>query len=189
MKLILASQSPYRQKQLQSLGLPFGSHSPAINEEEWKNRNLESVELASVLAQEKALSLKARFPEDALLGGDQVVLLDGKILGKPASKERAQEQLAQMSGRTHQLLTAIYLHTPEKAFQHLDVTEITFRALSSQQIDRYVEIDQPLDCAGSYKIEAAGPRLIESVNTKDPTAIVGLPLLTLMSWLYELGLA
>ena len=135
----------------------------------------------------------ARFPTAVVIGSDQVCALGPTILGKPATAARAEQQLAQLAGRTHRLLTAVAIvHRSGELAQNdefLDDTALTMRPLCSDEIARYVAADQPLDCAGSYKIEGLGIALFQSVETRDATAIIGLPLLELSTLLRRLGYA
>jgi septum formation protein len=122
-----------------------------------------------------------------VIGGDQVAALDSEILGKPGSFEKACEQLMKMQGRTHRLITA--LHVVHGGIGHpiLDITEIEMRPLTRAQIENYVRRDQPLDCAGSYKIEKSGLVLVRDLRTKDFSSIQGVPLIALTNLLEKLG--
>jgi septum formation protein len=122
-----------------------------------------------------------------ILGSDQVVAFDGKILGKPGSKEAARDQLRALAGATHALVTAIALAHGGKIIEHVDLTKLTMRSLTSEQIARYVDADDPIDCAGSYKLEARGITLFTAIDSADHTAIVGLPLIAVTSMLGWLG--
>lgn len=190
MQLVLASQSPYRKAQLQALGLRFISEQPLVDETALKKEGPKDLtELTRFLALRKAESLKAKHPAAILLGGDQIAELDGVRLDKPGTREAALVQLKKLRGRTHRLITSIALVSPLKTLQRTDVTSLTLRHLSDEEIAAYVDLDQPFDCAGSYKIERAGIGLIESIDSKDPSAIQGLPLISLMHGLNELGLS
>lgn len=187
-KLILASTSPYRKELLSRLAVPFEAMKPLIDEEKEKDPSLGPHALAEHLAALKAKSLASA--EALVLGGDQLVAFEGDILGKPGTQERAIEQLSRLSGETHELVTAICLAKPDGSLlRHLDVTRITFRKLSRAQIENVVRLDNPVDCAGSYKIERHGISLIEDLDTQDFTAIQGLPLLALSGMLTQCGLA
>ncbi|PIS10501.1 MAG: septum formation inhibitor Maf, partial [Bdellovibrio sp. CG10_big_fil_rev_8_21_14_0_10_47_8] len=141
--------------------------------------------LAVTLAEVKAHSLSTA--QNCVIGGDQLVSLEGEILCKPKSFEGACLQLAKMQGKTHQLITALCVIHGGQKIPLLDITEIEMRELSPQQIRAYVTMDQPLDCAGSYKIEKSGLVLVKSLNTKDFSAIQGLPLIQLVQTLTSLG--
>lgn len=114
-----------------------------------------------------------------ILGGDQLVSFEGRILGKPGTREKAISQLEMMSGKAHELVTAICLLEGSQKLEHVDITRIQLKNLSRKQIEKVVDLDQPFDCAGSYKIEKHGIALIEKIETEDFTAIQGLPLLAL----------
>lgn len=184
--LILGSTSPYRRELLTRLGLEFQCEAPRIDEEAEKDPNLSPADLASHLARLKALSLRS--PDRVIIGGDQLVSFEGRILGKPGSRDRAIEQLTQMSGKTHELLTAICVVAGDQVLEHLDRTRVTFKSLSLEQITRVVDLDEPWDCAGAYKFEKHGISLMDSIECQDFTAIQGLPLLALSRMLEKCGL-
>ncbi len=186
--LVLASTSRYRGELLARLGVPFLAAAPDCDEDAYKARGLAPRELAETLALAKAESLRAAHPGAAILGGDQLAALDGEILGKPGSEAAARAQLARLAGRTHTLFTAAALLAPGRVLRHTDVTHLTMRPLSAEQIARYVAADDPVDCAGSYKLERLGIALFERIESADHTAIVGLPLLALTSMLIEVGI-
>jgi septum formation protein len=177
MKLILASTSPYRRELLQRLAVPFEIAKPLIDEEKEKHPRFSPRELAEHLAQLKAKSLATH--DAIVIGGDQLVSFEGQVLGKPHTKENAVKQLQQMSGKVHELVTAICLVRRSEVQMHTDLTRIWLKSLTTQQIQRIVELDNPVDCAGSYKIEAHGIALVEKIETEDFTAIQGLPLIAL----------
>ena len=187
MHLILASTSCYRRELVARLGVPFTCHAPDCDEDSFKHLALAPEALAQRLAKEKAGSVSQRFPKAAVIGSDQLLEVDGMVLGKPGSAERAVEQLLLLSHKTHRLITAMVLQVGPKVFEHTDITELTFRPLTKLQAERYVATDNPVDCAGSYKFEAAGIRLVQSMISEDPSAITGLPLLRLGDWLTLLG--
>lgn len=189
MTLILASTSRYRRAQLERLGLHFTPIPPAFDEEREKGTPLPPGALALHLAQRKAESLRAAHPDATIIGSDQLVAVDDRILGKPGSEAQAVAQLEALSGRTHRLLTALVVLDPRGDFTHLDETRLTLRALGRPALERYVARDRPLDCAGAYKIEAGGMALFEGIETEDPSAIEGLPLLALVRRLSALGFA
>lgn len=189
MQLILASQSPYRKALLENFGLTFEAIAPAVNEDELKARGPQDlIELTRFLALQKALSLQAKFPKAILLGSDQVVEVEGHRLDKPGSHARAKDQLRELEGRSHRLITSLVVLAPSATYTFTDITTIHMRALSGDEIEAYLEVDRPYDCAGSYKIEKAGLALIARLETQDPSAIQGLPLLSLSEAFYNLGL-
>ncbi len=186
--LVLASTSPYRKELLARLGIPFSARAPLCDEEALKLAGEEPAAQALRLAREKALSLHASQPGAHILGGDQLVAFAGRCLGKPHTPENALSQLCAMQGKQHSLLTAIALVAPDGSLStHLDTHVMTMRALSEQELARYVARDQPLDCAGSYKIEAGGIALFERIEGADFTAIMGLPLIALSGLLRARG--
>jgi septum formation protein len=196
--LVLASTSPYRRELLARLGLPFRVRAPVCDEEALKRSlragagsgthvHLPPEQLAAELARAKAESLLDLEPGAAILGSDQVVALDDHILGKPGTAEQAARQLTMLAGRTHVLCTAVALLHGGRLLAHVDVTRLAMRPLDGAQIERYVAADMPLDCAGSYRLEARGVTLFEGIASADHTAIVGLPLIAVTSMLASLG--
>ncbi len=186
-RLILASTSPYRRALLERLGLPFDCMRPACDEDAYKRVILDPRQLAETLAWVKAESVAKLEPSAVVIGGDQVCVCDGTIHDKPGTAARAVEQLETLQGRSHRLLTAVCVVAAGRGRFHLDETTLHMRALSRQAIERYVERDSPLDCAGAYKLESRGIVLFEQIDTADHTAITGIPLLALTSILNELG--
>ncbi len=186
-EVILASSSVYRRALLERLGIPFRCVAPADQEEKYKLRGLAPRVLAEELARAKAESVARQFPSAIVIGSDQLATIDGQVLGKPGTPENAIDQLALLAGRTHELVTAVYLVGPVENVAFQNITRLTMRPLSSEQIARYVARDRPLDCAGSYKIEAAGIMLFERIETDDFSAITGLPLIQLTSALGQMG--
>jgi septum formation protein len=186
-QLVLASTSPYRRALLERLGVAFRAKAPVCDESLVKAAESDAIRLAERLAYAKAESLLDSEPGATIIGGDQLVLFEGKVLGKPLSVDRAVDQLLSMSGKVHELITAIVVRTGAQIFRHTDVTKLHMRPLSRPEIERYVQHEQPLDCAGSYKIESQGIALFERIDSEDQTAITGLPLIALVSILRELG--
>lgn len=171
--LVLASTSPYKRRLLERLGIPFLVDSPEAVEERHPQETPE--QMASRLAQEKALSLRVSHGEAFLLGADQVIALGDQIFSKPGTVQGAEHQLALLSGKTHTLLTAMALCTPTgEVLESMVQFEMEMRPLTEAEIRRYVALDQPLDCAGSYKIESYGIGLFRNTKGPDHTAIEGL---------------
>jgi septum formation protein len=189
MELILASTSPYRRALVERLGVPFRCVAPPVNEAALKAelRGATPRELAERLAMAKAASVEALEPGAVVIGGDQLVAFEGSILGKPGTAERAVAQLLAMSGRSHELITAIHVRHHGHAYTHTDVANLLLRCLTLTEIRRYVEVDHPLDCAGSYKLESKGIALFERIESADHSAIVGMPLIALMTILRSIG--
>jgi septum formation protein len=183
-ELILASTSPYRQEQLKDFGLQFRSVAPLVDEDALKaalpKKSRTGKKICVYLAQEKARSVAALHPSACVLGADQLVELNGHILGKPKTREGALAMLTKMQGRTHNLITSLVLITPKKTLRETVVVKIKMRRLSRNEILEYIYRDNPLDCAGSYKFEKSGLSLIEKMNVSDPSALIGLPLISLV---------
>jgi septum formation protein len=186
-ELVLASTSVYRRALLERLGVPFRACAPLCDEESFKRKHQDPRSLTESLAHAKATSLASLQPHAAIIGSDQVVSFRGQIFGKPRSLARAVDQLTAMAGQTHELVTALEVIRADRVFRHTDVTYLTMRQLSRSAIERYVSADQPLDCAGAYKLEARGIVLFEKIETDDHTAVTGLPLIALVTILRELG--
>lgn len=188
MGLVLASTSPYRKLLLERLGLPFVQKAPMCDEKALKNVPYPGAAgLARMLATAKVNSLVSESASDTIIGGDQIVELDGKVLDKPETVERAIDQLAELSGRSHRLATAVAVWDEGRLSTHVDITTLTMRTLELSAIKRYVEADRPEDCAGSYKLESRGITLFERIETADYTAIIGMPLMALTSMLRAIG--
>jgi septum formation protein len=185
--LVLASTSPYRRVLLARLGVPFRCVAPNFDESSIPPKSREPRELAEALAWGKAASIAPTESFATIIGCDQLVSLEGRIFGKPGSLKGAADQLLALTGRTHELITAlVVIRGPQRLF-HTDVTRLRMRALTRSEIERYVTNDRPVDCAGSYKLEERGITLFETIETQDHTAITGLPLIALTGFLRELG--
>ena len=187
-ELILASGSTHRRALLERLGIPFRVVRPDFDESTFPSDGLSPRALAEALAVGKARSVWEREPGAIVIGSDQLASLDGRILGKPGTFERAVAQLEAMSGRVHELITAMVVVGPGGEFAHTDLSRLWMRRLYRPQIERYVASDVPLDCAGSYKLEGRGVVLFDRIETEDSTAITGLPLLALTRILEGFGL-
>ncbi len=186
MELVLASTSPYRRELLDRLRVPYTAAPHRCDER--ATGVADPVDLARALARGKAESIAGDHPGAHVLGSDQLVALDGEVLGKPGDEAGALAQLRRLSGRTHRLITAAALLAPDGGVREaLDEHRMTMRALSDGEIARYVARERPFDCAGSYKIEGLGIALFEAVSGPDFTAVVGLPLLSVAAMLREAG--
>ncbi len=190
-RLILGSSSKYRRELLSRLQLPFDVLVPDIDE---TPRIGETPEMTAMrLAQEKARAIEIQVPGALIIGSDQVATLDGQQIGKPGSHEKALRQLQTMRGRRVVFHTALCLldgrnSDSEQSVQCENVqTFVTFRNLSDNELDAYLHIEQPYDCAGSAKNEGLGIALIEKIESTDPTALTGLPLIALTSMLRHVG--
>lgn len=185
--LILASQSPYRKALLARLGYAFEAVSPQADEEELKKiAPQDPTARAQFLSYHKAKSI---FEQTAniVIGSDQLLVLKNEVLDKPLTKEKAFEQLSKMQGRVHSLITAVTLFWPGGMYQWSVAAHMDMRSLTEEEIFAYIDKDQPLDCAGSYKLERAGVTLFNSIECSDWTAIEGLPLVTLAHHLRKIG--
>ena len=186
--LILASTSRYRADLLRRLGLAFEVVAPAVDESPQGGESPRGQALR--LAKAKAQAVAMRHPGSWIIGSDQVADLGGRILGKPGDAARCRAQLAAESGNVVEFHTAAVLlrHDSRCAFEHVDRTAVRFRTLTGAEIARYVELDRPFDCAGGFHSEGLGAALFESMETSDPAALVGLPLIWLAGALRAAGL-
>jgi septum formation protein len=185
--LTLASTSRYRRELLARLGLSFEVAAPRVEEARLPDEAPEA--LARRLAAAKAAAVAGQRPGHVVIGSDQVAALGDRVLCKPGTPERAIEQLRAASGRSVHFLTAVAVQHPDGRQElHVDHTRVDFRVLTDAQIERYVALDAPLDCAGSFRSEGLGVRLFERLETEDPAALVGLPLVWLAGALARAGL-
>ena len=186
--LVLASTSPYRRELLGRLGLPFTSARPDADESALPGESPEA--LVARLAESKARSVARHHPEALVIGSDQVAVLDGEIIGKPGTPERAREQLARTSGRSVRFLTGLCLLDTASGESQVLVEPFTvhFRELDAASIARYVAAEQPYDCAGSFKSEGLGITLFARLEGDDPNSLIGLPLIRLVDLLAESGI-
>ena len=197
--LILASSSSYRKSLLERLRISFTCVSPDLDERAHKN---ESAQAQAVrLASEKAQAVALKYPEATIIGSDQVAELctvepkdphlnqssneSSRVLGKPGNHQRAVEQLSAQSGQVVKFYTAVTVLAQGASSSALDITEVTFRDLTSIEIESYLKADTPYNCAGSFKAESLGISLFESVNSSDPSALIGLPLIKLSQLLRD----
>lgn len=186
--VILASTSPYRRMLLERLAVPFSVEAPGVIELELEGES--PPDRARRLAIAKAQAVASRHPEAAVIGSDQVAAAGEIVLEKPATPARAREQLTRLSAAEARFYTACAIRAPARfSVAHLDETRVVFRKLSAQEIDRYVIRENPLDCAGGFKAEALGISLFERIESTDPTALIGLPLIWVAAMLRRLGLA
>ena len=186
--LILASTSPYRAALLSRFGLPFSPCNPAVNEIEQRGEAPRA--RAFRLSEAKAEAVATQFPEAVVIGGDQVPATSSTILHKPGNAANCREQLKLLSGSTAEFYTACTLCCMATGVKlsHVDTTAVKLRPLSDAEIERYIEREKPFDCAGGFKTEALGITLFERIDSEDPTAIVGLPLIWLAGALRGVGL-
>ena len=183
--LILASTSVYRRELLARLRVEFEVARPDVDEAPLAGET--PARLATRLAAAKAAAIANRRPDAWVIGSDQVADLDGKALGKSGGREAAIAQLRAMSGKAVVFRTAVCVMRDARASAAVDETIVRFRALSEDEIARYVDAEQPFDCAGSFKSEGLGIVLFEAIETRDPTALVGLPLIATARLLRQAG--
>jgi len=190
--LILASTSVYRQALLERLRIPFSAQSPGIDETQLAGES--PAELVARLARAKAVAIAARHPEAWVIGSDQTAVLTDaagalRMVGKPGTAEHCIGQLQDASGRTLRFLTAVAVINDRARGNHefIDTTRVRFRTLDKATIERYVESESPLDCAGGFKSEGLGISLCESIDSDDPSALIGLPLIRLAAILRQVG--
>ncbi len=189
--LILASTSKYRRELLARLGLPFSCKAPGV--EETARTGERPAELAARLARAKAAAVALLHPDAWVIGSDQVAVRTGsvgeEVLGKPGTEARCIEQLQACSGSSVAFVTAVAVvrHDERAVHEFSDTTRVVFRRLDEATIARYVTRERPLDCAGGFKSEGLGISLCESIDSHDPTALIGLPLIRLSATLRGVG--
>jgi septum formation protein len=186
--LILASTSRYRHELLSRLRLPFEVLAPEVDESALPGET--PLQLAQRLALAKARAIATKRPEAVVIGSDQVADLDGQALGKPGTHERAVQQLRRMRSRRVLFHTAVAVVCAERAFEAaaLCSVAVSFRDLSDDEIETYLRAEQPYDCAGSAKCETLGISLLQSIESDDPTALIGLPLIRTSELLRQAGI-
>jgi septum formation protein len=185
--LILASTSPYRRQLLERLGLEFETVAPEVTEGHLDGEL--AVDRAARLAVAKALAVAERYPDAVVIGSDQVAATGSRVLDKPGNAASNRAQLAALSGTSARFYTGCAVVKPAASVRltHVDTTTVYFRPLTTGEIARYVEREKPFDCAGGFKAEALGTTLFESIETTDPTALIGLPLIWLSGALRRAG--
>ncbi|MDI1237699.1 MAG: Maf family nucleotide pyrophosphatase [Polaromonas sp.] len=188
-RLILGSTSPYRRELLQRLRIPFDVAAPAVDETPRPGEA--PATLALRLALDKARAVAAAFPDAVVIGSDQVADLNGQCLGKPGNHANAVAQLRQMRGQSVVFQTAVAVVCLQSGFEQTDLAavKVQFRALSDEEIENYLQAEQPYDCAGSAKSEGLGITLLDAIGNDDPTALVGLPLIRTCRMIRAAGIA
>ncbi|MCP4392347.1 MAG: septum formation inhibitor Maf [Gammaproteobacteria bacterium] len=186
-KIILASSSPYRKQLLDRLRLDYECHSPDVDESVHDGEA--ATDYVCRLAQAKARAIAKDYPEAIVIGSDQCALLDGQILGKPGSHEKALQQLRRAQGKTVVFHTGVCVLSQARDFCLVEDVpfEVEFRNLSDKQLTHYLQVEQPYDCAGSFKAEGYGACLFSALRGDDPNALIGLPLLKLTTMLESAG--
>lgn len=186
--LVLGSTSRYRRELLERLNLSFEVAAPDVDETPLPGETPRDLALRLALA--KARAVAQQHPGAVVIGSDQVADLAGEPLGKPGQHERAVQQLRQMRGQTVVFQTAVAVVCAATGFEQVDLApvEVLFRALSDEEIERYLRAEQPYDCAGSAKSEGLGIALLDAIHSDDPTALIGLPLIRTCRMLRAAGL-
>ena len=186
--LVLGSSSPYRRELLSRLRVPFTVEIPDVDESPRADEAPRDLALRLALA--KAHAVATRFPDAIVIGSDQVAELGGQPLGKPGSHEKAVAQLRQMRGEAVVFHTAVAVVCRQSGFEQLELAPVSvkFRQLSDAEIESYLRVEQPYDCAGSARSEGLGIALLDSIDSDDPTALVGLPLIRTCRMLRAAGL-
>lgn len=186
--IVLASSSSHRRELLARLQLPFTCHSPEIDESPLPNEAPQA--LVQRLALSKARTLAQHYPNHLIIGSDQVAVLDQQIIGKPLHAAGATQQLSAASGRSVMFLTGLAVIDTRQQTEQVDYVpfSVHFRKLTSSQIQRYIEREQPFDCAGSFKSEGLGVSLFSATEGSDATSLIGLPLIRLCDMLRNCGI-
>jgi len=186
-RLVLASTSKYRRALLDRLVIPFTVNGSMVDETAQAGED--PIQLVHRLSKAKAQAVAERFPDCVIVGSDQVAVNGRTILGKPGTSDRCIQQLTDASGQRVSFHTGVHVidlrHRRHEA--HVDTTTVQFRSLTTDEIKRYVEKESPLDCAGGFKVEALGITLFERIDSQDPTALMGLPLIWLSGALRRAG--
>ena len=185
--LILASTSPYRQALLEKLGIPFKAVKPHFDEDAFDKSTRYPKDLCEFLAKEKAKSLAIDYADHWIVGGDQLIALGSEIFGKGKTREGAIAQLEKLAGQTFDMVTAMSLVKNEEAANFVTTTRLKMRPITRAQIERYVDADSPMDCAGSFRFETRGIILFEKVEAVDPLVFMGLSLVQLVTELTKRG--
>ncbi|UTW49130.1 nucleoside triphosphate pyrophosphatase [Bacterioplanoides sp. SCSIO 12839] len=187
-KLLLASSSPFRRQILNKLRIPFTCASPDIDETPLSAETPQ--QYVERLAIEKAQALANQYPEHWIIGSDQTSVLDGEIRGKPLTRDNAIRQLQQSSAKHVQFYTGLCLLNAASG-QYVSMIEpfsVHFRELSTTEVERYIDLEQPLNCAGSFMVEGLGINLFEKLEGRDENSLIGLPLIGLLELMREAGL-
>lgn len=188
-QITLASSSPFRQELLKKLFDNFNTFAPEIDETPLPAEGVKAMVIR--LSKEKAQAVAKQFPEQLIIASDQSAELEGKPLGKPGNFDKALEQLKSQQGKTISFYTGLAVYNPldKQIYEALDITQVTFRQLDEQKLINYLNKEQPFNTAGSFKSEGLGIALFDKLETQDPNALVGLPLIELTKILDKLGLS
>ncbi|WP_319381415.1 Maf family protein [Thiomicrorhabdus sp.] len=185
--IVLGSSSSFRKQLLEKLHLDFEQASPQIDETPLPQEAPEQMVVR--LAQEKAEALTAHYPDHILITSDQCAVFEGQAIGKPHTEDNAFRQLNRFSGRSIRFYTSLHVRNTRtnKDYEALDITDVEFRELDEDVIRRYLEIETPFNCAGSFKSEGLGITLFKAIRSQDPNALIGLPLIELTEIFYRMG--
>jgi septum formation protein len=184
-QLILGSSSAYRAQLLSRFGIAFETCKPDVDESPLPNET--PSDLAKRLAKSKAMHVAKLNPLACVIGSDQVAELNGSSLGKPGHFENAVQQLSDCSGQSVNFITSVCVTYRDQCIEFSDLTRVIFRSLNRLEIERYLHAERPYDCAGSFKCEGLGISLFERIESNDPTALIGLPLIALSKALRDAG--
>jgi len=186
--IVLGSTSPFRRELLARLGLEFGVDNPAVDEARLENET--AAQLVTRLASAKARAVADRHPRSLVIGSDQVACIDERILGKPGDRESAIRQLSLASGKRVTFYTGLCLLNSASGREQVvcEPYHVHFRALEQARIERYLDAEEPYNCAGSFKSEGLGIALFSRMEGDDPNALIGLPLIRLVSFLENEGI-
>ena len=188
-QLILASESPFRKALLTDLGYEFSTQKPMLDERSLEEQFSGSIqEVAQYLSVKKAEKIFKDNPNSIIIGSDQVLIFENKTFPKPSNLEEVIHRLLDMQGKTHELRTGLCLMKKDEVFETTVVAKMTMKNLSEEEIRKYAELDQPIGCAGGYKIEENGKDLFENIETDDFNSIIGLPTVALETKLNQWGL-
>ena len=188
-KIILASTSISRKQQLQRLNITFDVIPPLVDEKKLKQKISDHRKLSRELSRSKVQSISKQFNKAIIIGGDTITSFNGSIVSKPKTKENAFKQLKMLNGNEHQVITSAAISVKDKVYIHTIIAKMKMRQLSSEQISRYIEYDQPLHSCGSCRLDSMGISLFDSIDCEDYTSIIGIPLMWTSKILNEHGVA
>ena len=186
-RIILGSTSIFRKQLLEKLNLPFDQLAPDIDETPLKDETPK--EMVARLSKQKAEVIAKQSPNSIVIGSDQTAVFNNLPIGKPHTFDKAVEQLTLFSGQTITFYTGLSVinTATQQTYEAMDITKVHFRELSTESIKNYIEIEQPLKCAGSFKSEGLGITLFNEIESKDPNALIGLPLIELTTIFQKMG--
>ena len=186
-KIILASNSSSRKSQLERLCIPFVTSSHNVDENLEKLKVVDHEKLSQKLSRMKAQSVYVNNPNAIVIGGDTITSFDGRIISKPKTRENAIKQLTELNGNKHRVITSLTIIADEIEYSHTEIAYMSMRKLSPDQMDRYVEIDRPLESCGACRLDSLGISLFDEIVCDDYTAIIGIPLIWTVKILSGIG--